>query len=64
MRIDAFRVFKDELVERLAGDERVLGLVFVGSAAERDYAPDEWSDHDFFVITRPGDQEAFRTDAW
>jgi hypothetical protein len=64
VRIEDFRVFKHELAERLAGDERVLGLVFVGSAAERDYAPDEWSDHDFFVITRPGDQEAFRTDPW
>src|SRR5215213_11092970 len=28
--------------------------------AERDYAPDEWSDRDFFVVTRPGDQEALR----
>jgi hypothetical protein len=30
--------------------------------ADRDYAPDEWSDHDFFVITPPGGQEALRED--
>ena len=30
--------------------------------ADRDYAPDEWSDHDFFVITPPGGQEELRND--
>lgn len=30
--------------------------------ADRDYAPDEWSDHDFFVITPPGGQEELRAD--
>ena len=30
--------------------------------AEQDYLPDQWSDHDFFVVTIPGQQEAFRTD--
>ena len=62
MRPEDFRAFGRALAERLAGDDRVLGLVFLGSAADRDYAPDEWSDHDFFVITKPGEQEAFRTD--
>lgn len=40
----------------------MLGLVAAGSMARRDYEPDRWSDHDFFVIVRPGDQEAFRTE--
>src|SRR5262245_47608762 len=30
--------------------------------ADRDYGPDEWSDHDFFVITPPGGQEELRND--
>lgn len=30
--------------------------------ADRDYAPDEWSDHDFFVITAHGMQEELRGD--
>jgi len=30
--------------------------------ADRDYSPDEWSDHDFFLISRPGEQEPLRRD--
>ncbi|MGN6798494.1 MAG: hypothetical protein ACTHKS_10110 [Gaiellaceae bacterium] len=30
--------------------------------ADRDYAPDEWSDHDFFLITERGAQESLRQD--
>jgi hypothetical protein len=62
---DDYRAFTAELRARLAGDERVVGLVAVGSMAARDYEPDAWSDHDFFVITQPGEQEVLRRDlAW
>src|ERR1041385_6319682 len=61
METDGYRAFTRRLVERVARDDRVLGLVALGSMAERDYAPDEWSDHDFFLIVRGGAQEAFRT---
>ena len=30
--------------------------------ADRDYSPDEWSDHDFFLISQPGEQEELRQD--
>jgi predicted nucleotidyltransferase len=59
---DDYRAFTAKLRARLAGDERVVGIVAVGSMAARDYEPDAWSDHDFFVITRPGEQEALRGD--
>ena len=59
---DEYRAFTGELTERLRADERAIGLVAVGSMADRDYAPDEWSDHDFFVITPPGGQEELRND--
>jgi hypothetical protein len=59
---DQYRAFTRELTERLREDGRAIGLVAVGSMADRDYAPDEWSDHDFFVITRPEGQEALRND--
>jgi len=59
---DDYRAFTRELAERLERDERAIGLVAVGSMADRDYAPDEWSDHDFFVITPPGGQEELRND--
>ncbi|MES1246605.1 MAG: hypothetical protein ABUS54_02900, partial [Actinomycetota bacterium] len=39
----------------------MLALVAVGSMAERDSSPDAWSDHDFFVIAKPGEQERLRS---
>jgi hypothetical protein len=62
MQTDEYRAFTRELTERLRADERAIGLVAVGSMADRDYAPDEWSDHDFFVITPAGGQEDLRND--
>ena len=62
MRPDAYRAFTAELADRAARAPHVAGLVAVGSMAERDYGPDEWSDHDFFLITDSGAQERFRTD--
>ena len=62
MSPEDYRAFTAELANGLVRDPRVAGLVAVGSMAERDYAPDEWSDHDFFLISDPGGQETFRTD--
>lgn len=62
MQPDEYRAFTHELTERLRGDGRAIGLVAVGSMADRDYPPDEWSDHDFFVMTSPGRQEELRND--
>ena len=62
MQPNEYRAFTATLAETLARDPRVVGLIALGSMAEQDYAPDRWSDHDFFVITEPGAQEAFRTD--
>jgi hypothetical protein len=59
---DAYRAFTAELTEHVRADGRAIGLVAVGSMAERDYGPDEWSDHDFFVITPTGTQEELRED--
>jgi hypothetical protein len=55
-----YAAFTEALRSRLADDPRVLGLVAVGSMANRDYAPDEWSDHDFFVVAE--EPEALRAD--
>lgn len=49
----------DALVASLRADERVLGLVLLGSTAE---GADAYSDHDVFVVTIAGSQEAMRTD--
>jgi hypothetical protein len=57
---DDYAAFTAELRSSLDGRDGVLGLVAVGSMAARDYQPDEWSDHDFFVVTSTGSQEIFR----
>jgi hypothetical protein len=61
---DAYAAFTAALVDRLAPDDRVLGIVALGSMAGRDHLPDQWSDHDFFVIVRTGEAETFRRDLW
>jgi hypothetical protein len=58
---DAYDRFSERLRERLAADGRVLGLVALGSMSGTP-PPDQWSDHDFFVISRPGEQERMRTE--
>jgi hypothetical protein len=60
MDLETYRRFTRQLTTNLSARDDVLGLVAAGSMAERDYLPDAWSDHDFFVITRPGAQEPYR----
>jgi hypothetical protein len=61
MKPEPYQALTRKLVANLEGDPRVIGLVALGSMAQQDYVPDRWSDHDFFVITQPGEQEHFRT---
>lgn len=62
MEAEDYSRFTETLQERLGADPRVLGLVALGSMAAQDTQPDQWSDHDFFVIVQAGEQEAFRRD--
>ena len=62
MNTDAHRAFLDRIRSRLEAEPDVLGLVGLGSTSGEGPAPDDFSDHDLFVITRPGAQERFRTD--
>lgn len=59
---DAHYAFTAQLLERLASDPDVLGLVTLGSTSGLPPLPDAFSDHDFFVVTRPGAQERLRGD--
>lgn len=56
-----YDAFTAALLANLRADPRVVGLIAAGSMADTDHAPDEYSDHDFWIITEPGAQEAFRT---
>ena len=57
----AYNAFIDTLTATVEARDDALGLVLLGSTADRDRA-DEWSDHDFFLVTADGAQERYRTD--
>lgn len=62
MNPEKYRKYTDELTHRLERDDAVLGLVALGSMAEVGALPDQWSDHDFFVIVNTPDRERFKAD--
>ena len=57
----AYNDFIDSLARVVEARDDTLGLVLLGSSADRERA-DEWSDHDFFLVTTDGAQERYRTD--
>jgi lincosamide nucleotidyltransferase len=61
MTPEAHAAYAAALVSTLAADPDVVGVVLLGSSSGLPPSPDEFSDHDFFVVTRPGAQERFRT---
>lgn len=63
MDLNDYRRYTATLAADLEHDPRVLGLVSLGSMAECGRMPDEFSDHDFFVIVHPGEQTWFRKNA-
>ena len=62
MQRDQYDRFLAVLTEWAEGDPRVLGLVVLGSTAGVGRRPDEWSDHDFFVVSRDGAADELRAD--
>jgi hypothetical protein len=62
MTPDAYDAFTATLTARAGVDPDVVGLVALGSMSGDPPGPDAWSDHDFFLVTRPGAQERFRAD--
>lgn len=56
-----FKKYSESLTNSCIQHPKIIGLVLVGSTAETERV-DEWSDHDFFVITETGDQEPLRKD--
>jgi lincosamide nucleotidyltransferase B/F len=56
----SYQRFTETLTNGLSQYGDVLALVALGSMAARDHLPDRFSDHDFFVIVRPGTQSWYR----
>ena len=61
MRIDEYHRYTGRLVAGLEDDDRVLGIVGLGSTARSGREPDSWSDHDVWIVVRDGEQERFRS---
>ena len=57
-----YDAFTQRLRASLEADGRVLGLVAMGSMSGELPEADAYSDHDFFVVVRTGEQERMRTD--
>lgn len=58
---NAYRAFTERLVGWANASPEVKGLVALGSMAGRGRIPDEWSDHDFWVVVDDGAAERLRT---
>ncbi len=61
MNVQDYQAFTDALRRYLERDSRVIGLMAAGSMAGCSHQPDEWSDHDFWLIVEPDAQEWFHT---
>lgn len=59
MNLHDYQAFTDALQQRLECDPRVIGLMAAGSMARLSHQPDEWSDHDFWVIVEAGAEQDF-----
>jgi hypothetical protein len=61
MKPSEFEDYTERLRASLESVPRVIGLVTLGSTADPAFR-DEWSDHDFWVITESGAQESLVAD--
>jgi len=61
MNPQQYQAFTDALQRNLERDPRVLGLMAAGSMADASHPPDQWSDHDFWVVAEPEAIAWFRT---
>lgn len=61
MNAAEYERFTADLLRTLEADADVLGVVALGSTADPTFR-DAWSDHDFWVVTRPGHQDALLDD--
>ena len=61
MNAEDFQAFTSALRRNLERDPRVIGLMAAGSMAGQSHQPDEWSDHDFWLIVEPDAQAWFHS---
>ncbi len=54
----AFEIYTEQLRAALESVDEVIGLVTLGTTVDSSFR-DEWSDHDFWVITKRGRKTSF-----
>jgi hypothetical protein len=60
--LDGYQQFSHRVQMRLAAMPEVLGLIATGSMAGGEREPDEWSDHDFWIVAEAGTAARLRMD--
>lgn len=61
MEAATFNTYTEHLLDALSATPEVIGFVTLGTTAEPGFR-DQWSDHDFWVITQSGKQEPLLND--
>ncbi len=64
MDADRYTRFEREIAVWAKQHPDVTGLVAVGAGARQSHSPDEWSDHDLWVIALPRRAEGLRDGSW
>ena len=62
MERNDFHQFGNDLTTVLRSDDRVIGLIALGSMAATDQTPEEWSDHDFWIVAKNGAADEIRNE--
>lgn len=57
-----YQSFLDQLAAVAESEDAIVGLVVLGSGADHSRSPDEWSDHDVWLVTRDGAAGTWRDD--
>jgi hypothetical protein len=55
---ERYAEYTSQIRAAVSADPQVVGLIALGSTAERKFR-DDWSDHDFWIITKPGREEHY-----
>ncbi len=62
MELAQYEHYIERLIGDLGADDRVVGLIGLGSTARNARQPDRWSDHDIWVVVEDGNEPTFRDD--
>jgi len=62
MQIKDYHAYTQSLVDLAQADERIEGLIMLGSSAGTHHQPDRWSDHDFWLVVKDGTEDDYHAD--